>query len=1087
MPRPILLTIAVLSLFVFSLSLTPVASHFTLGNSTASYPFHVNNYDPHVQGVLGYVWPGVGLIGRGTLSRPEAPGYQPPSPKYPEAMKPRDSWLQLEGNAYEPFGAILASTDDHPNRGDLLFGFNYSRPTQKRAYYYLFIWIPPEFSEIYYSKIVTTITNVYDQISLWVLSREESIAPGWTLIRIGCDSGRLITFKADGTDAFYYVRINDVVAPKIAGKYFFKIALSNSSDTLIAAQDMIPTQNWPVLLVKGEVDPAIIRGTIRYGGWNSSLYGSPLRLPGRVRAVGVADDPYIGRSTGRRVEAREYFNNTAQGYYEVEGVAPGVYDIYASAAGYPETKIASKVRLLKGQSFQIDGYLAPGAVITGEAFSKCGAGEVSWFYDQSPIKIEIYRSASEAESSNRDGETKAVTWSPYGSTVKQFQWWGLTEGDYPRGGRGVDPDGVGPPQSWAVSKSSCSFRFQFGEPGKYGAPSELDGHVPQVRATWISGLSPATYFLKAFSYGYAQVALDGDTFQHVALTVPSVQYPGDIHVPFDLRLSSIIEKTVHFHALPGTTKETGIETGRYLYAEALDKTGRRVAWRVQYVPAGSMSSKITLHGFLDQRYWYGWGRNYGLKAGTYRIKTYMYGYVSQADDTVTIGLCGSVTTISNHMHKGVSFDLTVYSKDWETPRNPRPWTWDGETIYVIIRDNQGSWLDYTTGTQNRLATYVKIGRYSGRDGGTVNYDVGNYPKSFNTGRYRFQVLTYGYVQRNEFSVYAVAQNVTADIALDVAVGANISLTIEFRHENVFSHLIADSSIRIRLFNRVDKLVGEWLTSDPKTRVKVGTELLNYMPFCTTRFSVIIAGLPSVHNPDPYFNFGYDLTIPAPYGVDAQPSYLGEWAVELEIVPWYGDVNGDDRSDPFPPLPGILYGESPKYIPANHLGPCRLRNRIRVPSAHLGGEVSIIASVDQNALLYGNVYCYTYCDDYRTTSWVTLSAKGAEGTFNYYSLDGSYAMWLPSGDYDLAVTEWSWANEGHRSQAHKIHLSDGQAGQFDIYLTQSNIPVPENVSTVTLATAVAMVWLAVHVQRKSIRAMSRSNRDSHLTSVERRQD
>jgi len=150
-------------------------------------------------------------------------------------------------------------------------------------------------------------------------------------------------------------------------------------------------------------------------------------------------------------------------------------------------------------------------------------------------------------------------------------------------------------------------------------------------------------------------------------------------------------------------------------------------------------------------------------------------------------------------------------------------------------------------------------------------------------------------------------------------------------------------------------------------------------------------------------------------------------------------------------------------------------------------VSIIASVDQNALLYGNVYCYTYCDDYRTTSWVTLSAKGADGTFNYYSLDGSYAMWLPSGDYDLAVTEWSWANEGHRSQAHKIHLSDGQAGQFDIYLTQSNIPVPENVSTVTLATVVAMVWLAVHVQRKSIRAMSRSNRDSHLTSVERRQD
>ena len=34
----------------------------------------------------------------------------------------------------------------------------------------------------------------------------------------------------------------------------------------------MPAENWPVLLVKGEVDPGIIEGTVRYGAWNTALY-----------------------------------------------------------------------------------------------------------------------------------------------------------------------------------------------------------------------------------------------------------------------------------------------------------------------------------------------------------------------------------------------------------------------------------------------------------------------------------------------------------------------------------------------------------------------------------------------------------------------------------------------------------------------------------------------------------------------------------------------------------------------------------------------------------------------------------------------
>ncbi len=109
----------------------------------------------------------------------------------------------------------------------------------------------------------------------------------------------------------------------------------------------VPTQNWPVLLVKGELDPAIITGTIRYGGYNSSLYGQPIMEAGKVTAVMTTKlDPYTGAQlSGPLTKAVGYFNGTtgsiaspwlgSDGHYEVEGVAPGIYNLYASAAGYP--------------------------------------------------------------------------------------------------------------------------------------------------------------------------------------------------------------------------------------------------------------------------------------------------------------------------------------------------------------------------------------------------------------------------------------------------------------------------------------------------------------------------------------------------------------------------------------------------------------------------------------------------------------------------------------------------------------------------------------------------------------------------------
>src|SRR5208283_379804 len=197
-----------------------------------------------------------------------------------------------------------------------------------------------------------------------------------------------------------------------AGKYFFKMFLSlgsfGNAPTNSQGVYWVPTENWPVLLVKGELDPAIITGKIRYGGYNSSLYGQPMMEAGMVTAVMTTKlDPYTGAQlSGPLTNAVGYFNGTmgtlaspglgSDGHYEVEGVAPGIYNLYASAAGYPTALIASNVQVLKGQSLHFDGYLNPGPVIHGTVFSKHSFGSEPWPYyaDTGPYSGLGYASSS---------------------------------------------------------------------------------------------------------------------------------------------------------------------------------------------------------------------------------------------------------------------------------------------------------------------------------------------------------------------------------------------------------------------------------------------------------------------------------------------------------------------------------------------------------------------------------------------------------------------------------------------------------------------------------------------------------------------
>ncbi len=784
-----------------------VSGHFTVGINTPVPRFRANDYDRHVSGPIGYVWPGgafsflTGGVSPGTAwggSPAAIPGYQTPYPGHNPPNAPL-SWYQLEGAAYAPFGAILTSTNDQANVGDLIFALNFtcngiattgggpalpvcagnppnSALTARLNFTAVYIYLPPEFD---LSRLVdnpglvqTSWTNLGSDSSLYQVNQWDAWAPNWWVLRIGC----CVSWwgpEHNGAE-WWYIRLNQVIAPKIAGRYFFKIFLENAQNEAMhwpgsyapavaagnqdgaastagggrtpmgATAVTVPVQNWPVLLVKGEIDPAIVTGTLRYGTFNTTIYGRAIDLPGRVRLVGQAIDPYDPKRPvlARKVEARGYFNASARGHFEVEGVAPGVYDILASAAGYPEQLIASKVTLLAGQSFHIDGYLQPGAVVHGQVFSKHNFGEEPWpatsytctilfdftrrlktgidqvltnqvdtfdcvppfgaadvinpftivvaptvgvtaftvkavvgvssAFGARPVYVELYNKNDYKDSSVVAYSPLNLTHSPW----MAYDWPRLAFAPRPRrvafdwesnaGGPGgaisyyantavnaagydtqcgslavtpsapttsslaagslVDPcgvhNGVGPAQFWWVDSGGAftngggpnSFIWRFGVKGVYGAPTEIDGHVPQPLAAWVNGLTPGRYWVRVWINGYVQTKADGVTLDEYFFDVAKDEWAGDIFTPTDLRKSSKIVKTVHFHNLPGELVDQPIclagtdahsscgspfldRGARYLIAEARDLDGNLKGFNFTFVPETATSATIVINGF----------------------------------------------------------------------------------------------------------------------------------------------------------------------------------------------------------------------------------------------------------------------------------------------------------------------------------------------------------------------------------------------------------------------------------------------------------------------------------------------------------
>ncbi len=545
----------------------------------------------------------------------------------------------------------------------------------------------------------------------------------------------------------------------------------------------IPVENYPVLLVKGEIDPGIIHGTVRYGGWNTTLYGKPIQVAGRVRAVGIADDPNTGESTKRSVEARGYFNASAQGHFEIEGVAPGTYDVYASAAGFPEQRIASSINIRRGKSLEINCYLDSGPVVSGVVFSKHSFGSEPWTGTR-PITIEIYDDNTYQNIGDLQWELEHLkcfspinlTHSPFTSYVIGDTIWTGNKFEIPPVPKmvafpweGPTPakdllgiyNGVGPAQYWWVDPDgtftngggSSSFIFRFGVKGVYGVPSEFDGRVPQVYATWINGLSVGSYYLRAWVNGYVQSDVAGTATVDCKFSISGVNWAGDIYVPMDLFKSSSINQTVHFHDLQGTLLPEpvrGPDRGRYVIVEAFNDVHDIVAFNFTWISRLQSSVNVTLNGFgmagpipsrdaidfaaesvggyggdLGMKYFlyrYRHIRDYGIMPGTYQIRVYVRGYLQKDVESASVTLCGGIASLSCHMDRGASINLTIYSLDYQHPKLQRDWVWAGSNYYAPT--DPGPEITVRTNDQLDYTVFYNLRYWNGRHWATPIQTVG---------------------------------------------------------------------------------------------------------------------------------------------------------------------------------------------------------------------------------------------------------------------------------------------------------------------------------------------------------------------------
>jgi len=806
-----------------------VQAHFTLGVQTPSGPAtdglawpnrSVNGPGNHISYIdtaaVAYVTPGLGYI--------------PPSHQFV--------------NYYSPDAAIITDTT-----GGLTFyinvtDINYDASLWNITWegdYWLMIAIPPEFTPLgdwengEVTNVATSITNDYGLIRTGKLDNDDPVAPNWWYVAVSAatepghdDQGFLYPPNADpypdrqvrtgDFEGCYWVWAGGLKAPSCAGKHFFKIFIDQDGTYV----ESIPCENYPLLLVKGELDPGYIQGRILYGGsWNYGYeYGRPIWKPGRVVAEGKAIDPVTNEPTGRKVCAVGYFNATANGYYEIEGLAPGIYKLTAEAAGFPPVTLATEITVKRGQSIHgVNIYVYPGAKIQLKVNSKCPTGAVPW-------------------------PEYAMDWEAWEAGVRDLDvifpvavpTWELLDEE----GVSVIPQFAA--DAWIIDVTNVSFTMYIGDPTSYeGTETYWDGHVPDFDAHWISGLAAGAYYPLVNVFGYVQL----DDFPVV---VPAAEYTGWIFREMDLFKGGTVTATVHFHNQEVPSAEAGPVEADTLLIEAYDAEDNLWAWNETDVAVNQGHVDIQVIGDSDVPY--------GMIAGTYLFKVYYIGYVQQEFPLHTIQLCTS-NAFSFHLVKGGNITVTVYSRDWQNPAMPLNWLYPPAHLRVYFYNSKDELIGYANDYQT-----------AGTDHVTFVYWGDSEAVGFGTDVYTIKAHTVGYVQKAIPEVWVQKASSTGDIPLYLYAGAKIMCTVNFKKELLFEPLSDDNwsyYFRLNVFDEEGNLAAANITSVPQATVS--------MPGGVTQWVFEVVGFGGATTPDRIVGW------PAPN------SYQGSWVPEDRFGYW----------------------------------------------------------------------------------------------------------------------------------------------------------------------------------------------------------
>jgi hypothetical protein len=312
----------------------------------------------------------------------------------------------------------------------------------------------------------------------------------------------------------------------------------------------------------------------------------------------------------------------------------------------------------------------------------------------------------------------------------------------------------------------------------------------------------------------------------------------------------------------------------------------------------------------------------------------------------------------------------------------------------------------------------------------------------------------------------------ADTSIRAIIGLNFTIRMVFKTEGVYSGIPYNVSIRIRVFDEGDTLIGATtLFSDGGTLVPSsnsgffadGTKLLGQAVPAGTRTLEYsdLAGLFGYVEPSTGGASVRSATLFSPdHGIWGRSthsgSYSGSWIVMVDMVNWYLPNSS------YPPVPALLQGESPFFFPYNHLGPYQQSTYSKIPTAQQGSEASVEFELDLRGYVQGTVLGFDWNDAVRTISWATIAIKSSSTTYYWYTWDGWFDGYLDPGEYETAITEWTTRGEGHTPLALNLTVSAGQTNRAAVVtLEESKMAIPEfssvlSIDSLTMALALAIL-------------------------------